>query len=175
VSRPAAGQRRTDFTYDILANDWAYRAFQFSRRPLKEALKAIFYMIKATGDIRLARKYQPDQAGYIIERARKNPRTIAGMLAAEGMVVNHMLKFGIELRGATDPFKVANLAPDYAKGLCSRLRRIFREQDLSYLAPAVMMEATNALWKALGGEHALVTGVQTSNADPTPEALLPAA
>ena len=164
VSRPCPGRKRTDFTYDILSEDWTFRAFQFARRPLKQLLNTVFNAIRATGNVKLALKFQPEQARFIIERARTQEKIIRGIIAAEGLVVNHMLKFGLELRNATDAFKVVNLAPDYARGLQSRLRHLFREQDMAYLTTPVMMEATNALWTAMGGEPAITTSVRMSPA-----------
>ncbi|MBS1875434.1 MAG: hypothetical protein JSU00_19635 [Acidobacteria bacterium] len=170
VSRPFAGRGRTDITYDIMTDDWTLKAFHATRRPLRQALSAIFQALRAKGDTKLALRFQPERSKTIVERARTQPRTLWHMLGSEGVVVNHLLQFGVELRGATDAFTVSNMAAEYAYGLSVRLRRIFREQDLSYLAIAIMMEATNALWKVMEGPSAVSTTVTASPApDVEPE------
>ncbi len=174
VIRPFPGRKRTDFSYDTLRSDWTTQAFLYSRRPLRQYLRAIYAALKATGNVKLARKYQPEQARFIIDRAKKDQKTIRNMIANEALLVDQMLRFGVELRSATSAFKVVNLAPDHAQLMSSRLRHIFREQDLSYLTTAVMMEATNALWTAMGGSPAISTTVKVSPAHAAAAAVSPA-
>ena len=174
VTRPCPGRKRTDFTYDVLRSDWMTHAFRYSRRPLKQHLRAIYSALKASGNVKLALKYQPEQARHIIERAKRDQKTMRNIIANEALLVNQMLKFGVELRGARDAFTVANLAPDHAQFMSSRLRHIFREQDLSYMTTAVMMEATNALWTAMGGAPAISTTVKVSPAEAAAPAVSPA-
>ena len=174
VIRPFPGRKRTDFTYDVLRSDWTTHAFRYSRRPLRQYLKVIYAALKASGNVKLALKYQPEQARFIIERAKRDQKTLRNIVANEALLVNQMLKFGLELRGATNAFTVANLAPDHAQLISSRLRHIFREQDLSYLTTAVMMEATSALWTAMGGAPAISTTVTVSPAHAAAPAVSPA-
>ncbi len=155
VSRPFPGSRRTDFTYDTLTKNWTYLMFQFARRPLRLLLKRIHAALTEAGHLELAAAYHPDLAKDIIAGVRKERRAIQALVAAEGAIVNQILKFGLELRAAEDPRRVTSLASEFSYGLGTRLRRLFRDRDLTGFAPLVLIEATNALSKTLFGESAL--------------------
>jgi hypothetical protein len=144
---------------------------------LKIVLKSVRHALLAAGETELAHTYHPDRAGDILKRVRKERKSIRSVVAAEGAIVNYILKFGLELQGATEPILVARAAPEFVKGLSSRLRRLFREEDLTFLGPMLLLEATNALQQALGGNSALNISVTTSPApvaDSAPMAMLPA-
>jgi hypothetical protein len=167
-AQPFAGRRRTDFTFDVLTNEWMDYAFRCSRRPLKIVLKSVRQALLAVGETELARTYHPDRAGNILKRVRKERKSIRAVVAAEGAIVNHILKFGLELQHA-EPIVAARASADFAKGLRSRLRRLSREEDLAFLGQMLLLEATNALHLALGGESALSVSV-TTHPDPAADA-----
>ena len=154
-SRPFPGRRRTDFTYDTLTVDWMPFAFRFARRPLRDLLKAIRAALLAAGKTELAQTYHQRNAKLILERIRKQRKAIRAVIAAEGSIVNYILRCGLELQGATDPIRAAHVAPQFVRGLAVRLRRLFQEQDLTALAPMLLLEATDAIAISQGAEPAL--------------------
>lgn len=166
VSRPFPGRRRTDFTYDTLSKNWTYLMFQFARRPLRLLLSRIHRALIEAGRTELAAAYHPDLAKDIIAGVRKERRAIQALVAAEGAIVNQILKFGLELRVAEDPRRVTSLASEFAHGLGTRLRRLFRDRDLTGFGPLVLIEATNALSKTLFGEPALRVSANVRQVDP---------
>ena len=175
-AHPYPGRRRTDFSFDVMSNDWMDYAFRCSRRPLKTALRGVRQALLAAGEDELAHVYHPDSAPNILKRVRKERKSIRAVVAAEGAIVNHILKFGIQLQAA-EPIVAAHAAPDFVKGLGTRLRKLFREEDLTFLGRMLLLEATNALHQAMGGESALNISVTTRPdpaADPVPVAILPA-
>jgi hypothetical protein len=175
-AQPFPGHRRTDFTYDLLNNEWMDYAFRCSRRPMKILLKSVRHALLAARETELAHTYHPDRAGNILKRVRKERKSIRAVVAAEGSIVNHILKFGLELQGA-EPILAVRAAPEFVKGLGTRLRKLFRDEDLTFLGPMLLLDTTNALHKALGRESALnisVTARPAPVAGSAPVETLPA-
>jgi hypothetical protein len=170
-SHPFPGRRRTDFTFDTLTTDWMYFAFRCARRPLRMLLKRVRAALIADGKPELAELYHPEQAKFILQRVRKQRKSIEALIAAEADIVNYILRFGLELQDAKDHIAAVREAPEFVKGLGSRLRRLFGDQDLTWMAPMLLMEATNALSVALGarsGIRTAVTAVPSPTASFTP-------
>jgi hypothetical protein len=166
-SQPFPGRRRTDFTYDTLTTDWMYFAFRCARRPLRTLLKIVRTRLIAAGKPELAQAYHPEEAKFILQRVRKQRKSIQALIATEGDIVNFILRFGLQLQAGNDAIAAVREAPEFVRGLASRLRRLFREQDLTWMGPMLLLEATNALSMALGAGSAIRTAVSAS---PSPAA-----
>ncbi len=175
-SQAFPGRRRTDFTYDTLTTDWMYFAFRCARRPLRTLLKSVKAALLAAGKPELAKLYDPEEAKNILQRVRKQRKAIRAIMAAEGEIVNHILKFGLKLQGANDAIVAVREASEFIKGLGSRLRRLFQEEDLAWMAPVLLQEATNALAMALGADPAITFSATAAPVQkPTPSAIVPVA
>jgi hypothetical protein len=168
VSTPFPGRRRTDFCHDTLGSEWIKSAFHHSRQPLRAALKQIRSTLVAAGREDLADSYHPREVKPILDRIRTERGTIRSLVAAEGDLVNHILKFGLAMQGVDDAIQVVHRVPEMVRGMGSRLRRLFNEQDLTWLGSMVLIEATNALWVAQGGTPAIHTTIQINPLPPGP-------
>ncbi len=168
ASSPYPGRRRTDFTHDTMTPEWMEAAFRHSRRPLRALLRHIRFALIAAGQKELGEEYHPRQVKLILTRVRKERKSIRALVAAEGDLVNHILKFGLEIQGVEDVLPALHRVPEFMRGMGSRLRRLFNEQDLTWLGSVLLMEATNALWIAEGGASALKTSVHVQPLPPAP-------
>jgi hypothetical protein len=166
ASRPFPGRRRTDFTWDVLSPDWVYGAFRSSRRALTMKLRSVRQAMLCAGRRDLAEQYKPSLSKAILTRVRKQKKTVRNLFACEGEVVDHVLQFGLILRNAEDEFQLGHQAADFADGLATRLRRMSTEMDLTPLATMVMLQASNALHTALGGENQLLTRTCFTSPEP---------
>ena len=168
ASTPCPGRRRTDFAYDTLTPEWMDFAFRHARRPLRALLRHIRFALVAAGQKDLAEVYHPREVKTILDRVRKERKAIRSLVAAEAHLVNHILKFGLELQGIDDAIQVVHRVPELVRGIGSRLRRLFNEQDLTWLGSLMLIEATNALWVAQGGQPAIQTAVLIHPQPPGP-------
>ncbi len=157
ASKPFPGRRRTDFTWDVLGQEWMYGAFHQSRRDLTCRLRLVRDALAAAGRPDLARGYDPADAKEILAQIRKRNKMVRDIFAGEGEIVNHLLNFGLTLRSAEHPIEICREAADFSQGLGARLRRLVKGLDLTSLGAMILIEASNALHVALGGENALVT------------------
>lgn len=169
ASKPFPGRRRTDFTYDPLSTRWIHNAFRGARGPLRRTLRSVHAALLAAGKPELAAQYHPDQAKFILQQAAISRNAIHSIIAAEAALINFILKFGMDIRGAADAMSLAPLLSPFVKGLGIRLRRVFREEDLTWLGSVMILEATNALWSAQGNRPALETTVRVRPLYPAPE------
>jgi hypothetical protein len=157
ASKPFPGRRRTDFTWDVLGQEWLYGAFHQARRDLTCRLRLVRAALAAAGRPDLAKAYDPADAKEILAQIRKRNKIVRDIFAGEGEIVNHLLNFGLTLRSAEHPIEICREAADFSQGLSARLRRLVKGLDLTSLGAMVIIEASNALHMALGGENALVT------------------
>lgn len=151
---PAPGKRRTDFSFDLMNNDWMDYAFRRARIRLKAVLAGVSHTQRALGDPALARYFHPERAPDILNRVRRERRAIRSLIAAEANIVNQILRLGLDLHNA-GPMQAVRAVPGFMKGLNVRLRRLFHEQDLAYLGVMLLFVATDALHQALGGQPSL--------------------
>ena len=166
ASKPFPGRRRTDFTWDLLSTEWIFGAFRSSQRGLTTKLRCMQQAMLNAGRTDLAEAYKPATAKAILTRVRKQRKSVRDFFAAEGEIVNHVLEFGLSLRNADSEFQLGHDAAEFAKGVDTRLRRMSNDMDLTPLATMVMVEATNALHTALGGENELVTRFSITSPEP---------
>lgn len=157
ASKPFPGRRRTDFTWDVLGHEWIYGAFHQSRRDLTGRLRLVRAALSAAGRPDLAQAYDPADAKEILAQIRKRNKMVRDIFAGEGEIVNHLLNFGLTLRSAEHSIEICREAADFSQGLGARLRRLVKGLDLTPLGAMILIEASNALHIALGGENALVT------------------
>lgn len=161
ASRLFPGRRRTDFTWDVLGQEWIYAAFHLCGRELSSRLRSVRAALFAAGRPQLAREYAPSGAKEILAQVRKRNKTVRDFFAGEGEIVNHMLRFGLVLRASDHPIEVCHgEAEEFSQGLGTRLRRLSKDMDLTSLGAMILVESTSALHVALGGEDGLET--QTS-------------
>jgi hypothetical protein len=157
ASKPFPGRRRTDFTWDVLGNEWIYGAFHQSRRDLTCRLRLVQSALVAAGRPELARSYEPGNAKDILAQIRKRNKIVRDLFAGEGEIVNHLLNFGLTLRSAGHSIEICREAADFSQGLGARLRRLVKGQDLTSLGAMILIEASNALHMELGGNNAAET------------------
>jgi len=158
ASRLFPGRRRTDFTWDVLGQEWIYAAFHLCGRELSSRLRSVRAALLAAGRPQLAQAYAPAGAKEILTQVRKRNRTVRDFFAGEGEIVNHILRFGLVLRASEHPIEVCHgEAEDFSQGLGTRLRRLSKEMDLTSLGAMILIETTNALHTALGSEDGLET------------------
>ncbi len=168
VSTPFPGRRRTDFSYDTLGTEWIFTALRCARRPLRALLVALRRLLVDAGYPEMACSYLQADAKRILEKARRERRTLHSLVTADGAIVNHILKLGIDLREASDPRAAVSAAASAMESLLAKFRHYHHEQDLAIFAPAILFEATNALSMALGGEAELKPALSVLAAVLTP-------
>jgi hypothetical protein len=163
ASRLFPGRRRTDFTWDVLGQEWIYAAFHLCGRELSSRLRSVRAALIAAGRPQLAQAYAPAGAKDILSQVRRRNKTVRDFFAGEGEIVNHILRFGLVLRASDHPIEVCHgEAEEFSQGLGTRLRRLSKDMDLTSLGAMIIIEATNALHIALGGEDALHTKTSVS-------------
>jgi hypothetical protein len=174
VSSPFPGRRRVDFAYDTLGSEWIFSALRCARRPLRRVLVAVRRLLVAAGQDDLAGRYIQADAKRVLDKARRERRTLHSLITADGVIVNHVLKFGIELREAPDARTATLVAKASLEGLVTKLRHCYREPNPHALATAILFEATHHLSMALGGGASLTATVTTrAAADPPQPSLQP--
>ncbi len=146
ASRPFAGQPRTDFTYDIL-NKTLMRKFYYSvGQNLPVLLAEVAERLRAAGMDDVAAEYRPDRARRIVDLVVKlqiTRRRLEALLVAETLLVNDLIAFAGS--GTANAKARTKLAAECGKSWTSKLSRLYAKQDYSWLAPALLAAATDAL------------------------------
>lgn len=171
-TRPFPGRPRTDFTYDPLSNKWMPYAFRCARKPCENLLRVVHARLKAKGKDRLAKYFRPARAKAILARVEREQKSIRSLIAAEGVVINHILRLALDLRGATDAMAASHDIPEFIHGLGVRLRRFFHDYDLTGLGSMLLIVGTEALATAMGGDAGIRLQVRAHPVPAAPDPLL---
>ncbi|MDP8988776.1 MAG: hypothetical protein M3N41_01680 [Acidobacteriota bacterium] len=136
ASRPCRGRPRTEFTYDVVAEETLPAAFHLIGSSLQAVLAKVEQRLYECGRPELARRYAPRWHQDVLRAVQKKPRQFLGLLGDEAAVVNSVIDLGTAHRmQAVKPF---------AKWATVALRSMYG-MDLRSLACDALDEATRAL------------------------------
>lgn len=157
------GKRRTEYAFDTMNDTWFRPFFRHARKPLARLLAPIRAELLKAGNKALADQFYPAHKAYILERVRRQRRLLHNLVTGEGAIVDDILRFGADVRSA-DPRAAAWAGAHCAKRLAGRLRNLLPDHDFTQIAPVLLLEATNALHVALGGQPSLQSSVRMAGA-----------
>jgi hypothetical protein len=149
-----------DFTYDVLRADTIPVILRRATPRLSRELVRLGRILAGSGIVRGRKFYRQRQAVRVLSWVRRSRRFLESLLAAEGGIVNAFVNLGCMGAGlprklAMNPKKGASslttFVQQFVKALQPRLRRLYAAQDHLPFGSLLLVEATYALHKALGG------------------------
>ncbi len=146
-----------EFTYDPINPSSFQLALRKSSSALPSRLAAVRRMLAEGGMDHLAEAYHPKLAPRILRKLRRVNRQFQNLLAADELFIDHFLALGNrarelkdEVTGGEAPRFLLRVVLELTKGLHPKLRRLYAGQDMTVLAPILLIEATSALNAVLG-------------------------
>jgi hypothetical protein len=146
ASHPFRGKLRTDLTYDVLNPQTLAVLFRSVKLTLPELLDRIEAKLRAAGIEDLAVKYSRKHAPEIIQsvqRLNRSRKCIYILIRAEALLVNALVELG-GLGSRSVKEQVRRMA-SFEKKWNFQLRRLYPGMDFTWLAPALLDAATQAL------------------------------
>ena len=165
--RPHAEKRARDFGYDVLNADMMDFAFGRAARRLEPMLKIARETLVTGGWPDEARQYLKSDvrlhALRLAARSRRRHR-VRQMLVSEGVLIYSTIKFANRLKSLDSARSVVTAVDELNQDFDDRIRRIFffldQPQDFGTM---VFLEASNAIFCAMGGEQALQFHCKTAD------------
>ena len=165
--RPHTERRARDFSYDVLNADMMDFAFGRAARRLEPMLKIARETLVKGGWPEEARQYLKRDvrlhALRLAARSRRRNR-VRQMLVSEGVLIYSMIKFANRLKSLDCARSVVTAVDELNQDFDDRIRRIFffldQPQDFGTM---VFLEASNAIYCAMGGEQALQFHCETAD------------
>ncbi len=146
ASRPFHGKMRTELTYDVLHPKTLASLFRTVKLTLPELLSLVEAKLRAANRDDLASKYLPRRAPDImqsVQRLSKSRKCLNLLIRGEAVLVNALVDLGglgnFAIREQTR--RVAS----FEKKWNFQLRRLYPGTDFTWLAPAILAAATEAL------------------------------
>ena len=146
ASLPFRGKLRTDLTYDVLNPQSFAVLFRGVKVTLPELLDRLEARLQAAGSAELALKYARKQAPEIVQsvqRLNKSRKCLYILIRSEALLVNALTELG-GLGGCTAKEQARRMAA-FEKRWNFQLRRLYPGVDFTWLAPALLDCATEAL------------------------------
>jgi hypothetical protein len=159
ASRPCAGRRRSEFTFDAMDDNSMASVYRAAGLALPRLLERISAMLTAAGRHRTASFYAPRHAANILASVQRNPRLIRSLLVADAFFVGSLVRLGLEGRRLSAEFEsdpqrgvkdLSRFTADFVQSYHSRLRYLYAGRDFPALGAMVLVEATAALAGATG-------------------------
>jgi hypothetical protein len=170
ASRAFRGKMRTELTYDVLNPKSLAALFRTVKVSLPDLLDRVEARLNDLGRGDLAAKYAPRKAAEIaqsVERLSKSRKCLYVLIRAEALLVNALLDLGG--LGALTPRERARRVASFEKRWSFQLRRLYPGTDFTWLAPILLLAATEALSASLNAPAGEMSGAGL----PAPESLDP--
>jgi hypothetical protein len=159
ASQPFRGKLRTDLTYDVLNPQTLAVLFRSVKVTLPELLDRMEARLRAADAGELAVRYARKQAPEIVQsvqRLNRSRKCLYILIRSEALLVNALVELG-GLGGL--PAKVqARRVASFDKKWNFQLRRLYPGMDFTWLAPALLDAATEALLSCQGSEPVVPSG-----------------
>ena len=161
---PCSGKPRSDFAYELVAEDIPGVARPWAARILASALRRAERLLNAGGRRDLARCYRSWNARDVLAGILLRPRYINELLTNDAFFIERLVGLGLAGRelaahSGVNARKTARdlaIAIDGFNTLVNRkFKRVYGGQQAVSLGSLLMVEATRALAVALGGDAAI--------------------
>lgn len=151
-TRPYSGRNRMDYTWDVLSPKTLRSATRFAARPLQNEFDRIQRLLAAAGKPDIERLYVPARAGEALAQVLKGRRLLDGLLVADGVLVEEFIRLSSAARDLSTPRQLSDAAARFAKGMHTKLRRLYAGADYTWLGPLLLVSALGALRDAVLSE-----------------------
>ena len=159
ASHPFRGKLRTDLTYDVLNPQTLAVLFRGVKLTLPELLDRMEARLRAAGSGELAAKYARKQAPEIVQsvqRLNRSRKCLYILIRAEALLMNALVELG-GLGGCPAKQQARRVAA-FEKKWNFQLRRLYPANDFTWLAPALLGAATEALLSCQSSDPAMPSG-----------------
>jgi len=166
ASHPFRGKLRTDLTYDVLNPQTLAVLFRGVKLTLPELLDRMEARLRAAGSGELAVKYARKQAPEIIQsvqRLNRSRKCLYILIRAEALLVNALVELGG--LGSCSAKQQARRVASFEKKWNFQLRRLYPGNDFTWLAPALLGAATEAMLSCQSSEAAIPSGAGSATAE----------
>jgi hypothetical protein len=161
LSRALLARSHGDLTYDVWSEASVQKLIRSASARLGRTLPRIGRLLAASNVGKGTLYYAAKQTRRALSWVRRSRRYLQGLLAAESIFVNALVKLGCSMDGVRRELDrdrkkaermLTGLACELAKTFQARLRLLYASGDFQSLGPLLLLETTNALHVAQGGE-----------------------
>jgi hypothetical protein len=152
-SAPFPGRRPRQFTYNLQHSAWIYDMTTSARNALRRAVKRIQIELWQADRYDLSRFYARTSAKQILDKVRKDDRTLTQIATVEAAIVNRFVHWGNIVSRSTDPREVENACSELAADLHAGVRQLPGGSAAAHLPSLLLAEATYGLNWAMGGRQ----------------------
>jgi hypothetical protein len=143
---PFRARVRTELTYDVLDPKMLDILARRSKPGLTQLLISVETKLRVADLDELAGEYAPNRAGFIlasVQRLARSRRCLLNLIRGEAVLVEALVRLGgaKELSHRKQTARMAS----FCKKWNSQLRRICGGKDFTFLGPAILEAATEAL------------------------------
>jgi hypothetical protein len=152
-STPFPGRRPRHFVRDFNHPMWIMDLLSTARMPLRAAIKKFQSYFFEIGRRDLSRFYARVRAKQIVDWARNERTTLAGILSLEAALTNRFVEWGTLITHSTSPSEIESASRSLAHDLDGIVRGLPISDGVSQLPSLLLTEATCGLNWAMGGRH----------------------
>jgi hypothetical protein len=154
ATRPFRGKPRSTFTFDVLNTELVDLFFRLALRDVEPLAERIAAALMEAGHPEIAESYGHARGRGLVEVARKKRRLTHGLLVADGVILEALLKLGNEANSigrtaATDSKRAVRALSNSCDGFVStwqgKLRRLYASEDFRPFGSLLLIEATRGL------------------------------
>jgi hypothetical protein len=166
--RPWSENVRSELSYDVLDERVMRHSFEKAAKRLVTALQQIAEVLEKTGQSELASEYRGPvddihlHAARLADRAFRS-KSVRGMLAAEGAILNGLMRYSQDVKAADSPRDIRQVADALVTVFNDQMPRIFKGKPAEHLAAAIFLEATAAMHIAVGGAPPMEVRIQSAD------------
>ena len=156
ATQPFRSKLRTDLTYDVLNPQTLAALFRSVKLTLPELLDRMEARLRAAGSGELAVKYARKRAPEIVQsvqRLNRSRKCLYILIRSEALLVNALVELG-GLGGWPAKLQARRVA-SFEKKWNFQLRRLYPGMDFTWLAPALLDAATEALLSCQSSDPAV--------------------